>query len=313
MPTPPITFYFDLGSPFAYLAAERLHTLLPEPVQWQPVLLGGLFRLTGRSSWALGDYQRRQAGMADIERRALALRPAADALAGPVAGRLPDRDARDHVRVLRRARARLHDAGLPRRVPARIGAERRRERAAVGGTRGPRSGRGPRGDERPARSSRRCAMPRTRRTIGACSACPRSRSATSCSGAMTGSRTPPPICRPPATVFDPRTLAGADRPGAPRRRPVDARARGRGVRGGRPRVPRGRLPDARRGARSRLTRSARSPTGRSESTSSCRAEPPTRRLQAYLRRIEPRPRARRRRRSAALRRRRLGGEARARR
>jgi len=72
MPTPPITFYFDLGSPFAYLAAERLHTLLPETVQWQPVLLGGLFRLTGRSSWALGDYQRRQAGMADIERRALA-------------------------------------------------------------------------------------------------------------------------------------------------------------------------------------------------------------------------------------------------
>jgi 2-hydroxychromene-2-carboxylate isomerase len=71
MPTPPVTFYFDLGSPFAYLAAERLNELLPEPVDWQPVLLGGLFRLTGRSSWALGDYQRRQAGMADIERRAL--------------------------------------------------------------------------------------------------------------------------------------------------------------------------------------------------------------------------------------------------
>jgi 2-hydroxychromene-2-carboxylate isomerase len=71
MPTPPITFYFDLGSPFAYLVAERLNTWLPEPVHWQPVLLGGLFRLTGRSSWALGDYQRRQAGMADIERRAL--------------------------------------------------------------------------------------------------------------------------------------------------------------------------------------------------------------------------------------------------
>jgi 2-hydroxychromene-2-carboxylate isomerase len=72
MSTPPITFYFDLGSPFAYLAAERLPTLLPKPVHWQPVLLGGLFRLTGRSSWALGDFQRRQAGMADIERRALA-------------------------------------------------------------------------------------------------------------------------------------------------------------------------------------------------------------------------------------------------
>jgi 2-hydroxychromene-2-carboxylate isomerase len=72
MPTPPVTFYFDLGSPFAYLCAERLNQLLPEPVHWQPVLLGGLFRLTGRSSWALGDYRRRQAGMADIERRALA-------------------------------------------------------------------------------------------------------------------------------------------------------------------------------------------------------------------------------------------------
>ena len=67
---PPITFYFDVGSPYAYLAAERLPTLVSEPVHWQPVLLGGLFKLTGRSSWALGDYRRRQAGMAEIERRA---------------------------------------------------------------------------------------------------------------------------------------------------------------------------------------------------------------------------------------------------
>jgi 2-hydroxychromene-2-carboxylate isomerase len=66
---PSVTFYFDLGSPYAYLAAERLETVLSGPVRWQPVLLGGLFRLTGRSSWALGDYRRRQAGMAEIERR----------------------------------------------------------------------------------------------------------------------------------------------------------------------------------------------------------------------------------------------------
>ena len=63
-------FYFDLGSPYAYLASERLASVLPEPVHWQPVLLGGLFRLTGRSSWALGDYRRREAGMAEVERRA---------------------------------------------------------------------------------------------------------------------------------------------------------------------------------------------------------------------------------------------------
>jgi 2-hydroxychromene-2-carboxylate isomerase len=67
---PGVIFYFDLGSPYAYLAAERLHTLVPEPVQWQPVLLGGLFKLAGRSSWALGDHRRRRTGMADIEGRA---------------------------------------------------------------------------------------------------------------------------------------------------------------------------------------------------------------------------------------------------
>ncbi len=68
--TPNVTFYFDLGSPYAYLAAERIETVLLEPIRWQPILLGGLFKLTGRSSWALGDYRRREVGMAQIEQRA---------------------------------------------------------------------------------------------------------------------------------------------------------------------------------------------------------------------------------------------------
>ncbi len=67
---PRVTFYFDVGSPYAYLAAERLDALLPDPVEWQPVLLGGLFKASGRSSWALGEHRRRQAGIAEIERRA---------------------------------------------------------------------------------------------------------------------------------------------------------------------------------------------------------------------------------------------------
>jgi 2-hydroxychromene-2-carboxylate isomerase len=66
------TFYFDIGSPYAYLAASRVDAVMPELVRWQPVLLGGLFKLTGRSSWALGDPDRRQRGMAEIERRARA-------------------------------------------------------------------------------------------------------------------------------------------------------------------------------------------------------------------------------------------------
>jgi 2-hydroxychromene-2-carboxylate isomerase len=68
--TEPITFYFDVGSPYAYLAANRVEAVLGGPIRWEPVLLGGLFKLTGRSSWALGDFERRRLGMAEIERRA---------------------------------------------------------------------------------------------------------------------------------------------------------------------------------------------------------------------------------------------------
>ena len=46
------TFYLDLGSPYVYLAAERLDDLGLTDVEWQPISLGGLFKLTGRSSWA---------------------------------------------------------------------------------------------------------------------------------------------------------------------------------------------------------------------------------------------------------------------
>jgi 2-hydroxychromene-2-carboxylate isomerase len=61
-------FYFDLGSPYAYLAAERINVVLPEPPLWQPILLGGLFKRFGRRSWAETDERR--SGMAEVERRA---------------------------------------------------------------------------------------------------------------------------------------------------------------------------------------------------------------------------------------------------
>jgi len=61
--------YFDVGSPFAYLAIERAERVLGVDLEWQPVLVGGLFKLAGRSSWARGDAGRRAAGMADIEAR----------------------------------------------------------------------------------------------------------------------------------------------------------------------------------------------------------------------------------------------------
>ena len=65
-------FYFDLGSPYAYLAAERVNALFSEaagePPVWQPILLGGLFKRFGRGSWA--ETAARAEGMAEIERRA---------------------------------------------------------------------------------------------------------------------------------------------------------------------------------------------------------------------------------------------------
>lgn len=62
-------FYFDLGSPYAWLSAERIDTVLGD-ADWRPLSLGGLFKANGRSSWGLGEG--RDAGIAEVERRAAA-------------------------------------------------------------------------------------------------------------------------------------------------------------------------------------------------------------------------------------------------
>lgn len=71
---PRATFCYDLGSPYAYLAAERIHRVFDEagaePPVWQPILLGALFKRFGRNSWANGPE--RAAGIAEVERRAQA-------------------------------------------------------------------------------------------------------------------------------------------------------------------------------------------------------------------------------------------------
>lgn len=68
----PAVFYFDLGSPYAYLAAERIAAVFEhagaEQPEWQPVLLGALFARFDRGSWA--DGPGRESGMREVERRA---------------------------------------------------------------------------------------------------------------------------------------------------------------------------------------------------------------------------------------------------
>jgi 2-hydroxychromene-2-carboxylate isomerase len=65
-------FFYDLGSPYAYLAAERVNAVFAEAgaqaPEWEPVLLGGLFKRFGRDSWANGPA--RDEGLRECERRA---------------------------------------------------------------------------------------------------------------------------------------------------------------------------------------------------------------------------------------------------
>lgn len=72
--SPRATFYFDVGSPYAYLMAERISALFSEAEleqpEWQPILLGALFKRFDRESWANGSG--RAEGIAEVERRAAA-------------------------------------------------------------------------------------------------------------------------------------------------------------------------------------------------------------------------------------------------
>jgi 2-hydroxychromene-2-carboxylate isomerase len=60
--------YFDLGSPYAYLAVERAETVLGSSPVLRPLLLGAIFRQRGFGSWA--DSDARAMRTAEIEQRA---------------------------------------------------------------------------------------------------------------------------------------------------------------------------------------------------------------------------------------------------
>ncbi|KIM26898.1 hypothetical protein M408DRAFT_174971 [Serendipita vermifera MAFF 305830] len=65
-----LDFFYDIGSPYSYLAFEillRYEQLWNLDLQLQPVLLGGVFKLTGNSSPAATQYKRAHM-MNDISR-----------------------------------------------------------------------------------------------------------------------------------------------------------------------------------------------------------------------------------------------------
>jgi 2-hydroxychromene-2-carboxylate isomerase len=60
-------FYYDLNSPYAYLAAARVDEVLPEP-EWRPIAFGVIVKREGKIPWSFDE--RREAGLAEIARRA---------------------------------------------------------------------------------------------------------------------------------------------------------------------------------------------------------------------------------------------------
>ena len=63
------TFYYDLSSPYAYLAALRVDDILPVDAVWQPIAFGALIREIGKVPWSMRD-DTRAAGQAEIAERA---------------------------------------------------------------------------------------------------------------------------------------------------------------------------------------------------------------------------------------------------
>jgi 2-hydroxychromene-2-carboxylate isomerase len=66
----PVQLYFDLGSPYAYLAVERATGVFGAEPVLEPILLGPIFVLRGHGSW--GHTDARAANVAEVERRAAA-------------------------------------------------------------------------------------------------------------------------------------------------------------------------------------------------------------------------------------------------
>jgi 2-hydroxychromene-2-carboxylate isomerase len=63
-----LRLFYDLGSPYAYLAVERAERVLGTAPVLEPILLGAIFARRGHGSWAHTDERERNIG--DVERRA---------------------------------------------------------------------------------------------------------------------------------------------------------------------------------------------------------------------------------------------------
>jgi 2-hydroxychromene-2-carboxylate isomerase len=62
------TFYYDLSSPYAYLAAVRVDELMPIRPEWRPIAFGVIVQEIGKVPWSFAED--RSADLDEIGRRA---------------------------------------------------------------------------------------------------------------------------------------------------------------------------------------------------------------------------------------------------
>ncbi|MDO8211214.1 2-hydroxychromene-2-carboxylate isomerase [Conexibacter sp. CPCC 206217] len=72
MPPEPPVFYYDVSSPYAYLAAHRVDALLPVAPRWVPIAFGALLLEIGKVPWSWQEGTVREGHMRECERRAAA-------------------------------------------------------------------------------------------------------------------------------------------------------------------------------------------------------------------------------------------------
>ncbi len=64
------TFFYDFYSPYSYLAAERVNSILPAVPEWRPVSFGHILKQSGRRPWSFDRGAEHDRHWGEIETRA---------------------------------------------------------------------------------------------------------------------------------------------------------------------------------------------------------------------------------------------------
>jgi 2-hydroxychromene-2-carboxylate isomerase len=63
-------FYYDFYSPYSYLAAERVNSVMPVVPEWRPISFGHILQKSGRKPWSFERDPEHEEHRREIERRA---------------------------------------------------------------------------------------------------------------------------------------------------------------------------------------------------------------------------------------------------